>query len=206
MYLFGYDWPSLHAALNDFPAALLFVTVLFDLAAWKTKRASLDAAALWTLWAGVVGGWAAAVAGLQAEDVIEHGEGIHRLMEQHETQALVTMSVFTVVLVYKLWRRSNLRPVEQIALRALSVFGFIGILWTGMIGGDLAFEHAAGVPSATLDLEIKERAQSHHHHHGDAADSADHDGDHHDGDHHDGDHHDGDHHDGDHHDDEDHAH
>ena len=39
-YLFGYDWPSLHAALNDLPAALLFVTVLFDLAAWKTKRAS----------------------------------------------------------------------------------------------------------------------------------------------------------------------
>jgi uncharacterized membrane protein len=186
VYLFGYDWPSAHAALNDFPAALLFVTVLFDLAAWKTKRASLEAAALWTLWAGVVGGWAAVVAGLQAEDAVEHSEAMHKLMEQHETQALVTMSVFTVVLVYKLWRRSNLKAMERLALRALSVFGFIGILWTGAIGGDLMFEHAAGIPTATLDIEIKDRAQSKHHHHGEGAgaDSAGHHGDHdHDEDH-----------------------
>ena len=30
--MFGYDWPRLHAALNDLPAALLLVAVLFDLA------------------------------------------------------------------------------------------------------------------------------------------------------------------------------
>ena len=29
--MFGYDWPRLHAALNDLPAALLLVAVLFDL-------------------------------------------------------------------------------------------------------------------------------------------------------------------------------
>src|SRR2546428_8152274 len=54
--MLGYDWPRFHAAVNDLPAALLFTTVLFDVAAGVTKRASLQAAALWTLWAGVVGG------------------------------------------------------------------------------------------------------------------------------------------------------
>jgi len=98
--MLGYDWPRLHAALNDFPAALLLVTVLFDLAAWRTRRASLQAAAIWTLWAGVVGGWAAVLAGLQAEDAIEHGEAVHELMETHETLALVTMGVFSAVLIY----------------------------------------------------------------------------------------------------------
>jgi hypothetical protein len=39
--MFGYDWPRLHAALNDLPAALLLVTVLFDTGAWITKRESL---------------------------------------------------------------------------------------------------------------------------------------------------------------------
>ena len=29
--MLGYDWPRLHAALNDLPAALLLVAVLFDL-------------------------------------------------------------------------------------------------------------------------------------------------------------------------------
>src|SRR5204863_226686 len=37
--MLGYDWPRFHAAVNDLPAALLFVTVLFDIADWLTKRA-----------------------------------------------------------------------------------------------------------------------------------------------------------------------
>ena len=111
--MFGYDWPRFHAAVNDLPAALLFVTVLFELGAWLTKRESLKAAALWTLWAGVIGGWVAVLAGLNAEDAIEHGEAIHELMEQHERQALVTMGIFTVVLLWKLYRRFNVPRVEE---------------------------------------------------------------------------------------------
>src|SRR2546429_317243 len=61
--MLGYVWPRFHAAVNDLPAALLFVTVLFDLGAWVTKRDSLKSAAVWTLWAGVIGGWVAVLAG-----------------------------------------------------------------------------------------------------------------------------------------------
>jgi uncharacterized membrane protein len=125
--MFGFDWPRFHAAVNDLPAALLFVTVLFDIAAWVTKRGSLKAAALWTLWAGVIGGWVAVLAGLQAEHMIEHGEAIHELMEQHERRALVTMGFFTVVLLWKLYRRFDLPRVEELVLRGLSVLGFIGL-------------------------------------------------------------------------------
>ena len=39
--MFGYDWPRLHAALNDLPAALLLVAALFELLALAPgKRAS----------------------------------------------------------------------------------------------------------------------------------------------------------------------
>src|SRR6059036_4326619 len=143
--MLGYDWPRFHAAVNDLPAALLFVTVLFDFGAWVTKRDSLKSAAVWTLWAGVIGGWIAVVAGLQAEDVIEHGQAIHELMETHETLALVTMGIFTVVLAWRLVRRARLGGAEQTALRLLSVAGLVGIVWTGRIGGKLVFEHAAGI-------------------------------------------------------------
>ena len=161
--MLGYDWPRLHAALNDFPAALLLVTVLFDLAAWRTRRASLQAAAIWTLWAGVLGGWAAVLAGLQAEDAIEHGEAVHDLMETHETLALVTMGIFSVVLAYKLIRRARLSGVEEAALRLLSVAGLVGIVWTGRIGGKLVFDHAAGIPAATMQAEMEDREAGHHH-------------------------------------------
>src|SRR5437773_5099783 len=164
--MLGYDWPRLHAALNDFPAALLLVTVLFDLAAWRTKRASLQAAAIWTLWAGVLGGWAAVLAGLQAEDAIEHGEAVHDLKETHETLALVTMGMFSAVLAYKLIRRARLSGVEEAALRLLSVAGLVGIVWTGRIGGKLVFDHAAGIPAATMQAELEEREAGHHHHPG----------------------------------------
>ena len=172
--MFGYDWPRFHAAVNDLPVALLLVTVLFDLAAWLTKRASLEAAARWTLWAGVLGGWVAVIAGLEAEDVIEHGEAIHELMETHETLALVTMGIFTVVLAWRLVRRARLGGVEQAALRLLSVAGLVGIVWTGRIGGKLVFEHAAGIPAATMQAEMQDREAGHHHHPGEEEEEGEH--------------------------------
>src|SRR3977135_1894277 len=73
--MFGYDWPRFHAAVNDFPAALLLVTVLFDLGAWLTKRDSLKSAALWTLWVGVIGGWVGGVARLPGGTAGGGGQG-----------------------------------------------------------------------------------------------------------------------------------
>ncbi len=170
--MLGYDWPRFHAAVNDLPAALLFVTVLFDLGAWVTKRDSLKSAAVWTLWAGVIGGWVAVLAGLQAEDVIEHGDAIHELMETHETVALTTMGIFTVVLAWKLFRRSKLTGAEEAGLRVLSVAGLVAVIWTGVLGAKLMFDHAAGIPNATLQAEIENRGAGHHHDAGEADESA----------------------------------
>ena len=166
--MFGYDWPRFHAAVNDLPSALLLVTVLFDLGAWLSKRDSLKSAALWTLWAGVIGGWIAVLAGLQAEDAIEHGEAIHELMETHETLALTTMGIFTAVLAWKLFRRSKLTGAEEAGLRVLSVAGLVTVVWTGVLGGKLMFEHAAGIPNATMQTEMENRQAGHHHEAGEA--------------------------------------
>jgi uncharacterized membrane protein len=186
VHILGFDWPRLHAALNHLPVALLLVTVLFDTGAWITKRESLRAAALWTLWAGVIGGWAAVVAGLQAEEVIDHGNAIHDIMEPHETLALVTMGVFTVVLVYKLFRRGHLSRIEELFSRVLSFAGLITLIWAATLGGKMVYEHAAGVPTAALEPEIHDRMLRTHHHDGqiqgtNSADSMHHDE--HDGDH-----------------------
>jgi len=172
--MFGYDWPRFHAAVNDLPAALLFVTVLFDLGAWVTKRDSLRAAALWTLWAGAIGGWVAVLAGLQAEDAIEHGEAIHELMETHETLALTTMGIFTAVLAWKLFRRSKLTGAEEAGLRVLSLVGLVTVVWTGVLGSKLMFEHAAGIPNAVMEQEMENREAGHHHEAGEAGEAGEH--------------------------------
>jgi len=159
----AYDWPRLHAAVNDLPAALLTAAVLFELAAWLRKRESLAWAATWTLWLGVLGGWVAVIAGEQAEEALDHGEAIHELMEQHETWALVSMIAFTLVLLWKMWRRFELRGVEATALRVLSVVALAITVRTGLLGGQLMFEHAAGVPSKTLEAELRNREAGHEH-------------------------------------------
>lgn len=171
--MFGYDWPRLHAALNDLPAALLLVAVLFDLGGWLLKRETIRAAGLWTLWAGVVGGWAAYVAGRMAEEVIEHGDAIHDIMEAHEDWALYTMIAFTLVLLWKLWRRNRLSPKEEYGQMALSVLALAVLLRVAFLGGKLVFEHASGVTSAAMQAELRDRQRGHEHEPGEA-DSAGH--------------------------------
>ncbi|HEY6091903.1 MAG TPA: DUF2231 domain-containing protein [Gemmatimonadales bacterium] len=168
--MLGYDAARWHAVLNDLPAALLTVAVLFDLGSALTKRDSLAWAGIWTLWAGVIGGWAAVIAGLIASNKIEHGEAIHQIMEKHETMALLTMGIFSVVLVWRLWRRFQM-PLQEMAItRFLSVLGLGTLVWTGVLGGKLMFEHGAGIPAATMQSEIENREGGHHHHEGEEPD------------------------------------
>ena len=60
-------------------------------------------------------------------------------------------------------RRFGLPPQEQLITRALSIVGLVGLVWTGILGGKMAFEHAAGVPTKTLQAEILDRAAGHEH-------------------------------------------
>lgn len=166
--MFGYDLPRLHAAINDLPAALLLAAVLFDLAGWILKRESLVWAGIWSLWAGVIGGWAAVIVGELAEDKIDHGEAIHEIMVNHEKYAIIAMIIFTVVLAWKLWRRFQQSTLEDRVLKLIALFGLAILIRTAMLGGQLVFDHAAGVPTVKLQQEIENRAAGHHHEEGEA--------------------------------------
>lgn len=166
--MFGYDLPRLHAAINDLPAALLLVAVLFDLAGWILKRESLVWAGIWTLWAGVIGGWGAVIVGELAEEKIDHGEAIHEIMKNHEKYGLIAMSIFTVVLAWKLLRRFQQSTTEDRVLKLISLFGLSILIRTAQLGGQLVFDHAAGVPTVKMQQEIENRAEGHHHEEGDA--------------------------------------
>jgi uncharacterized membrane protein len=161
--MFGYDWPRLHAALNDLPTALLVAAVLFDLLASITHRVVFRQVAFWTLMVGVLGAGAAVVSGLQAEDHIGHGEAVHQLMGTHEDLALITLGVFAVLALWRIAREKRMASTERAVVVALSVGGLALVVATGVYGGKLVFEHAAGIPSPVLEVELHERAEGHHH-------------------------------------------
>jgi uncharacterized membrane protein len=161
--MLGYDWPRLHALLNDLPVALLVTAVFFDLVAIATKRPLFRQVAFWILIVGVVGAGAAVISGLQAEEHVAHGEAVHRVMESHEKLALISLGVFALLALWRIVRENRMGAPERILLLALSVGG-VGVLFaTGFQGGRLVFEHAAGIPSRVLEAELQERTASHEH-------------------------------------------
>ena len=161
--MLGYDWPRLHAALNDLPAALLLVAVLFDLAGAVTRRPSLRTAGFWTLVAGAAGAALAVVSGLQAEEHIAHGEAVHRVMETHEELALITLGVFIVLALWRIVRERRMGSTERAVVLAASLGGLVALFATAVYGGKLVFDHAAGIPTKVLQAEMHERAEGHHH-------------------------------------------
>ncbi len=164
--MLGYDWPRLHAALNDLPAALLLAAVLFDLAAAISRRPALRVVGFLTLIVGAVGGVLAVISGLQAEEHIAHGEAVHRMMETHEELALITLGIFAVLALWRIVRENRMSSGERSLSLALSLGGLATLLATAVYGGRLVFEHAAGIPTAVLQTEMHERSESHHHHGG----------------------------------------
>jgi uncharacterized membrane protein len=161
--MFGYDWPRLHAMLNDLPAALLVTAVLFDVIALLSRRVSFRQAGFFVLMVGVLGAGAAVISGLQAEEKIAHGEAVHQIMGTHETLALTTLGIFALLALWRILRERRMGATER-ALMVLFSVGGAGVLFaTGMYGGKLVFEHAAGIPSAVLEEELHERSEGHHH-------------------------------------------
>ena len=162
--MLGYDWPRLHALLNDLPIALLVTAVFLDLVALLTGRISLRQVSFWALVLGALGGVAAVLSGLQAEEHIAHGEAVHRVMKTHEKLALVTLAIFGVLALWRIVRERRMGNFERGTLVALSVGGAGVLAATGWYGGKLVFDHAAGIPDSVLQAELHERAEGHHHH------------------------------------------
>ena len=175
--MLGYDWPRLHAALNDLPAALLLVAVLFDLAGAILNRPPLRTVGFWALVTGAVGGVLAVLSGLQAEEHIAHGEAVHRVMETHEELALITLGVFAVLALWRIVRDRRMGSTERTVALVASLGGVGLLLATAAYGGKLVFEHAAGIPTEVLQAEIHERSEGHHHNGGAEGEAEEHEHD-----------------------------
>ena len=161
--MFGYDWPRLHAALNDLPTALLVTAALFELLGLATRKESFRQVSFWTLIVGALGGVAAVLSGLQAEENISHGDAVHRVMETHELLGFVTLGVFGTLAAWRLWRERRMGTGERAVALAATLVGAGVLIATSVYGGRLVFDHAAGIPTEVLTAETQSRTQGHEH-------------------------------------------
>ena len=143
-----FDHP-LHPVLVHFPIALLITSVLFDAAGHVFKRDSLRDGGFWLLVLGLIGGVAASIAGSVAEEAAEKAGIAESLIETHESLAFVTLGIFGILFLWRLFLRN------QFTGKLLAIYLFIAAIGvgtlsaTGYYGGDLVYEHGAGVNVVT---------------------------------------------------------
>jgi hypothetical protein len=91
-------------------------------------------------------------------------------METHEQLGLITLAIFGVLTLWRIARERRMGSGERTLSLILSLVGTGFLVATGVYGGKLMFEHAAGIPTKVLQGEIQERTKGHHH---DAAEEQD---------------------------------
>jgi len=68
--------------------------------------------------------------------------------------------LFVALAAWRIWRKNSFSPAERQSYSMVSVVGALGMIWLGHLGGTMVYRHAAGIPSATLRQELRERADS----------------------------------------------
>ena len=135
----------LHPMIVHFPIALLITSVLFDAASHIFKREALRDGALWLLVLGLIGGIAAAIAGDWAEEAAEKAGIAESLIETHESLAFVTLGIFGVLFLWRIFMRNQFSGQLLAIYLLVATIGVGTLSATGYYGGDLVYEHGAGV-------------------------------------------------------------
>ncbi len=142
----------LHPMLVHFPIALLITSVLFDAIGAAFRQDSLREGALWLLGLGLLGGLGAVLSGDMAEEVVEKAGIAEALLERHETWAFVTMGIFGVLFVGRVFLRNHFTTLTLAIYLVIALIGIGTLSVTGYFGGDLVYEHGAGVRQAAQSL------------------------------------------------------
>ena len=161
--MLGYDWPRLHAALNDLPAALIVMGALMALIDQFMRRESLRSAGYWMIVLGWLGTIGAVIAGLRAEGLVAHGGDVHEAFTRHRTMGLITLGVVTAVALWRVAREKKMKQGEQSLVMALTLTAAGLVISTSQIGGDLVYNHALGIETPVLQQAIESRAAGHDH-------------------------------------------
>ncbi|MDT0651600.1 DUF2231 domain-containing protein, partial [Autumnicola edwardsiae] len=138
--------PHIHAMVIHFPIALIFVGFLSEIIALINKKQFFKNAAFYLLLLGSLGAIVAYVSGSYAGDGMTDGI-LQAPMELHEEAATITLwlaivtALFRVALYYFKYNRTWTKWVGIILFAAL--VGWVAR--TGYLGGQLVFQHGAGI-------------------------------------------------------------
>jgi uncharacterized membrane protein len=131
----------IHQMLIVFPLGLLATSLFFDIAWLITKRSDFAAVAFWTIFAGILGGLAAAVFGLVDWLAIPRNTRARLIGAWHGSGNVVVVALFASSWWLR-YRNAHLPVTSAIVLSAVAV---CLALVTGWLGGELVDRLSVGV-------------------------------------------------------------
>lgn len=145
--------PHIHAMVIHFPIALILVGFFSEIIALISKKQFFKNTSFYLLLLGALGAIVAYISGSYAGDGMIDGI-LQKPMELHEEAATITLwlasitALFRVSLYYFKYERTWSKWVGVILFTAL-----VGsVARTGYLGGQLVFQHGAGIELALPDF------------------------------------------------------
>jgi len=139
----------LHPMLTVFPIAFFISSLAADAAYLAFRRAFWQKCALALIGFGILGGLAAVMTGLVEYWTAPMTADAFEKATDHLIANLVVVGLFTANFVLR-WRRPGIWPAY-----ALSLIGFLALIYSGWLGGELVFRHGVGVLAAGSALPAR---------------------------------------------------
>ena len=124
----------IHPMLIVFPLGLLAVSVFFDVAYLATHEAAFATIAFWDMFAGIIGGLAAAVFGFWDWVTIQSGTRAKRIGAWHGLNMVVVVGLFAASWLI---RRTDTFYIPSSSALTLSFIAVVLALVGGWLGGEL---------------------------------------------------------------------
>lgn len=143
--------PNIHPLVIHFPIALILVMVACDfIGLLAGKKSFISAANILSVFASL-GAVVAVISGTLASESIWHNEAAHELMETHETIGFIVLGIIIVLTIFRLAVGKKIYgSLGWIAL----IIGLVGasfVTYTAFLGGEMVFDHGAGVKEAQVE-------------------------------------------------------
>lgn len=134
----------LHPLVVHFPIALLLTATVIEIVNLFLKKDYLGKSSTVLFVVGVVTGIVSYISGDPAEEFAEQkwGDVIETTVELHETMALISLIIFGVIAVLKLFGK-KLKLNTNLILALVVILGIAGsstLAYTGHLGGKMVYE------------------------------------------------------------------
>jgi uncharacterized membrane protein len=140
-----FDSALLHPITVHFVIALFVVAVLLDLAALMTGRREYHRVAWVNLAVAAVAGVAAIFAGFTAELALKTTHEVHLTLDTHKLLGFASVGGILLLAAWRYALRGGFPQTGVIAYVTLSLAGLGAISGAGYYGGEMVYEHGAGV-------------------------------------------------------------